>query len=61
LTPAGWLGIFGGDSEDHMREALSDMARDYARFMVRLKTAPIVAAAPATWVMSSEASALVGM
>ncbi len=36
-----YFGIFGGDSEDHMREALSDMARDYARFMVRLKTAPI--------------------
>ena len=32
-----FFGIFGGDSEDHMREALSDMARDYARFMVRLK------------------------
>jgi hypothetical protein len=56
-----YFGIFGGDSEDHMREALSDMARDYARFMVRLKSAPIVATAPASSVMSSEASALVGM
>jgi hypothetical protein len=56
-----FFGIFGGDSEDHMREALSDMARDYARFMVRFKTAPVVATAPAASVASSEASALVGM
>jgi hypothetical protein len=55
-----YFGIFGGDSEDHMREALSDMARDYARFMVRLKTAPVVATAPPVSVGSSEASALVG-
>jgi len=55
-----YFGIFGGDSEDHMREALSDMARGYARFMVRLKAAPVVATAPATSVMSSEAGALVG-
>jgi hypothetical protein len=37
------------------------MARDYARFMVRLKGAPIVATAPASSVMASEASPLVGM
>ena len=56
-----FFGIFGGDSEDHMREALSDMARDYARFMVRLKSAPIVATAAASSVMAAEASPLVGM
>jgi len=55
-----YFGIFGGDSEDHMREALSDMARDYARFMVRLKTAPIAATAATPSVTSSEASALAG-
>jgi len=55
-----YFGIFGGDSEDHMREALSDMARDYASFMVRLKTAPIVTTAAAPSVTSSEASALAG-
>lgn len=55
-----FFGIFGGDSEDHMREALSDMARDYARFMVRLKGAPIVATAPGSSVIPSEASPLVG-
>ena len=55
-----YFGIFGGDSEDHMREALSDMARDYARFMVRLKTAPIIATVPGASALTSEASALVG-
>ena len=58
------FGIFGGDTEDHMREALSDMARDYAKFMVRLKTGAIVATTPASSgassVISSELSALVG-
>ena len=55
-----YFGIFGGDSEDHMREALSDMARDYARFMVRLKDAPVVATVPGASALTSEASALVG-
>ncbi len=55
-----YFGIFGGDSEDHMREALSDMARDYARFMVRLKGAPVVATVPGASALTSEASALVG-
>jgi hypothetical protein len=55
-----YFGIFGGDSEDHMREALSDMARDYARLMVRLKGAPVVATVPGASSLSSEASALVG-
>lgn len=30
------FGLFGGDSEDHLREAFSDMARDYARMLARL-------------------------
>lgn len=55
-----YFGIFGGDSEDHMREALSDMARDYARFMVRLKGAPVVATVPGASALTSDASALVG-
>src|SRR5215470_6197068 len=55
-----YFGIFGGDSEDHMREALSDMARDYARLMVRLKGAPVAATVPGAPALSSEASALVG-
>jgi hypothetical protein len=56
-----FFGIFGGDSEDHMREALSDMARDYAKFLVRLKGAPIVATTSASSVIPSEASPFVGM
>jgi hypothetical protein len=55
-----YFGIFGGDSEDHMREALSDMARDYARFMVRLKGAPVVGIVPGASALTSEASVLVG-
>ncbi len=29
-------GVFGGDSEDHLKESFSDMARDLSRFLVRL-------------------------
>lgn len=29
-------GVFGGDSEDHLKESFGDMARDLARFLVRL-------------------------
>jgi hypothetical protein len=29
-------GVFGGDSRDHLRESFDDMARDLARFLVRL-------------------------
>jgi hypothetical protein len=35
------FGIFGGDGEEHLREALSDTARDLAKLVARLKaTAP---------------------
>jgi hypothetical protein len=58
------FGVFGGDTEDHLREALSDMARDYAKFMVRLKSGTVVATTPTSSVdpsvISSEASGLVG-
>ena len=30
------MGFFGGDSRDHLRESFDDMARDLARFLVRL-------------------------
>ena len=30
------MGFFGGDSKDHLRESFDDMARDLARFLVRL-------------------------
>ena len=30
------IGVFGGDDEDHLRESFDDMARDPARFLVRL-------------------------
>jgi len=30
------MGIFGGDSKDHLRESFDDMARDLAKFLVRL-------------------------
>ena len=39
------FGLFGGDSEEHLREAFSDMARDYARMLARLR--PGVAGAAA--------------
>ncbi|HET7340552.1 MAG TPA: DUF4410 domain-containing protein [Methylomirabilota bacterium] len=29
-------GFFGGDSEDHLKESFSDMARDLAKFLTRL-------------------------
>lgn len=29
-------GVFGGDSEDHLKESFGDMARDLARFLARL-------------------------
>jgi len=29
-------GVFGGDSEDHLKESFGDMARDLARFLTRL-------------------------
>jgi len=29
-------GVFGGDSEDHLRESFGDMARDLAKFLERL-------------------------
>lgn len=31
------MGIFGGDSKDHLRESFDDTARDLARFLVRLR------------------------
>lgn len=40
------FGPFGGDSEEHLREAFSDMARDYARLLSRLR--PAVGAAAIT-------------
>jgi uncharacterized protein DUF4410 len=40
------FGLFGGDSEEHLREAFSDMARDYARLLSRLR--PAVGAAAIT-------------
>ena len=30
------MGFFGGDSKDHLKESLDDMARDLAKFLVRL-------------------------
>jgi hypothetical protein len=33
------FGLFGGDSEEHLREAFSDMARDYARMLSQLRPA----------------------
>jgi hypothetical protein len=30
------MGIWGGVSEDHIRNALDDIARDLAKFLVRL-------------------------
>jgi hypothetical protein len=30
------MGFFGGDSKDHLRESFDDMARDLAKFLVRL-------------------------
>ncbi len=30
------IGVFGGDSKDHLRESFDDMARDLGRFLVRL-------------------------
>ncbi|HWM78662.1 MAG TPA: DUF4410 domain-containing protein [Candidatus Acidoferrum sp.] len=30
------MGVFGGDSKDHLKEAFDDMARDLARFLLRL-------------------------
>jgi len=29
-------GIFGGDSREHLRESFDDMARDVAKFLIRL-------------------------
>jgi hypothetical protein len=54
------FGVFGGDTEDHLREAVSDMARDYAKLMVRLKTGTMVSTTPTSSAISSESSALVG-
>jgi len=34
----GSMGMFGGDSEDFLKESFDDMARDLARFLVRLST-----------------------
>jgi hypothetical protein len=30
------MGFFGGDSKDHLKESFDDMARDLAKFLVRL-------------------------
>jgi len=30
------VGFFGGSSRDHFRESFDDMARDFAKFLVRL-------------------------
>ncbi len=43
------FGIFGGDSEEHLQESFSDMARDLAKYLVRLRgqgPARTTAAAP---------------
>jgi hypothetical protein len=41
------FGVFGGDSEEHLKEAISDMARDLAKFVARAREAggPLRAAA----------------
>src|SRR2546428_571413 len=31
------FGMFGGDSEEHLREAVSDSARDFVKYLARLK------------------------
>jgi hypothetical protein len=30
------MGVFGGDSKDHLKESFDDIARDLARFLTRL-------------------------
>ena len=30
------MGVFGGDSKDHLKESFDDMARDLSKFLVRL-------------------------
>jgi hypothetical protein len=43
------FGIFGGDSEEHLQESFSDMARDLAKYLVRIRgqgAARSTAAAP---------------
>jgi hypothetical protein len=40
------FGLFGGDSEEHLREAFSDMARDYTRMLARLRPGAAGADAP---------------
>jgi hypothetical protein len=46
------FGIFGGDSEEHLKEAFSDMARDLAKFVARTLAAgapqPVPVAATTT-------------
>lgn len=59
------FGIFGGDSEEHLQESFSDMARDLAKYLVRLRgqrVAPVAAAgtAPGAAAPASTAQALVG-
>jgi hypothetical protein len=31
-----YMGVFGGNDEDHLRESFDDMARDLATFLARL-------------------------
>lgn len=38
------FGMFGGDSEEHLREAVSDSARDFVKYLVRLKASGPMAA-----------------
>lgn len=58
------FGIFGGDSEEHLQESFSDMARDLAKYLVRLRGqgATSTAAAPgaATTPTTAALQAVVG-
>ncbi len=43
------FGIFGGDSEEHLKESFDDMARDLSKFVARTRGAsPAAGAAPAS-------------
>jgi len=42
------FGIFGGDSEEHLQESFSDMARDLAKYLVRLRGQRATSTAVAT-------------
>ncbi|PYN10744.1 MAG: hypothetical protein DME05_26400 [Candidatus Rokuibacteriota bacterium] len=40
------VGMFGGSDEEHLEESFNDLARDFARFLVRLSQGQAPKAAP---------------